>query len=102
MIFSVFCCASARWGKRKPVVSPAAAAALPVILTNFLRVSFFDMGLSPFVRVEFNGEDETTKQRDHTPETRGRGGGTPPIRPAGRRRYAERTPTSRAARARRT
>src|ERR1051325_10493861 len=47
MIFSVFCWPSARLGKRKPVVSPAAAAA-PVSFVNFLRVIFFpwwsDMG----------------------------------------------------------
>src|SRR2546421_11538854 len=46
MIFSVFCWAWARCGKRKPVVSPAAAAAPPVILTNFRLLIFFDMGIS--------------------------------------------------------
>src|SRR5215212_10035533 len=41
MIFRVFCCASARWGNRKPVVRPAAATL--EILTNFLRLTFLDM-----------------------------------------------------------
>src|SRR5207237_10489690 len=47
MTFRVFCCASARCGKRKAEVIPAAATAPPDSLTNFRRVIFpdcFDMG----------------------------------------------------------
>src|ERR1044071_4188926 len=73
MIFSVFCCASARWGKRNPVVRPAAAAAPPVTLTNFLRLSF-DMGISLLVRNQRWGEATKTegfyarRERGRAPE----------------------------------
>src|ERR1051325_9636760 len=65
MIFSVFCWASARWGKRNPVVRPAAAAAPPVILTNFLRLILsmdrFDIGISLLAKIQRWGETTKTE-----------------------------------------
>src|SRR5262245_57523247 len=47
MIFSVFCCAAARAGKRKLAPTPVARAPAPVIFANSRRVNprrfFFDM-----------------------------------------------------------
>src|SRR5450432_783996 len=61
MIFRVFCCASARAGKRNADVNPAAAAAPPVSLTNFLRL-IFRLDMKPLLPCSDRfgeGEDDT-------------------------------------------